>query len=334
MSKNLVSVIITTLDAEKYIGRALNSIVEQNYISIEIIVVDAGSKDSTKEICANYNLVKFYNLKDSSMGEARNYGIKKSKGEYIMFLDADDFYLKNKINFQVNKLKENKSLDFLVNTAYLINNKKDDRIGTKTFTLGKLNLEDFLEGKCYSLGALCLRKEALYRKSILFYEGEKGYFGEDWSFQLRLCYEGLNYEFFKNQLLIIELRNDSFVKWEDEYKRKESALSIIEKFFSNNNSLILEQKLQNIINKYLFKLAISYFINGMYLEGYKTLKRQSNKNNKKNICLKIASYLLPRNLFAYLLKVIWKLSQNKSFTWESPNKDLREWIRINNLFLK
>lgn len=335
MKDKLVSVIISTLNAEKYIERALNSISQQDYSNIEIIVIDAGSKDLTKEICSHYKLVKFFTLKNSSMGEARNYGINLSKGEYLMFLDADDFYLQNKVTFQVNKLMENNSLDFVANTAFLIRNSNEKVIGTKKFTLGKLQLVDFLEGKCYSLGALCIKKKSLKNNSIYFDEGQKGYFGEDWSFQLKLSYYGLNYKYFTNQLIIIDLRDNSFVRWDDEFKRKENTLSIVEKLLiKNNQKFISEKKLKLILNEHLLKLAISYFINSLYSKGYKTLKKISNKKNLRFIIIIISSLILPRIIFVYILKITWKLSQKKSFKWSSPKLNLKKWIIKNNLFLR
>lgn len=333
MIKGLVSVIITSLNAEKYIGRALNSVIEQKYNDIEIIVVDAGSKDKTKKICSYFKIVKFFNLLNSSMGEARNYGIKKSKGEYIMFLDCDDFYCQNKINFQVNKLKQNQSIDFVANTAYIIKDKKKKFIGIKKFTIGKLKLKDFLEGKCYSLGALCIRKEALINNAIFFHEGKAGYFGEDWSFQLKLSIKELKYIFFKNPLLIIDLREDSFTQWENQYKMKETVFNIVNSYLSEFSRVGKYHKnYKLILDKLKFKLSVSYFLNSRSKDATIVLNSQSNKNLKAFI-LKLLAFILPSLIFSYFLKLTWKLTQNKSFTWLKRSKKINKWILINNKFL-
>ena len=152
---------------------------------------------------------------------------------------------------------------------------------------------------------------------------------------MKLSYYGLNYKYFTNQLIIIDLRDNSFVRWDDEFKRKENTLSIVEKLLiKNNQKFISEKKLKLILNEHLLKLAISYFINSLYSKGYKTLKKISNKKNLRFIFIIISSFILPRMLFIYILKIIWKLSQNKSFNWSSPKLNLKKWIIKNNLFLR
>lgn len=84
----LVSIVVTTKNEEENIDRCLQSIKDQTYPNIEIIVVDNGSNDKTKEISRNYTK-KVYN-KGPERSAQRNYGmIDKAKGEYVMFVDAD-----------------------------------------------------------------------------------------------------------------------------------------------------------------------------------------------------------------------------------------------------
>lgn len=91
----MVSVIVPAYNAESYIENCLKSISNQTCRDIEIIVVDDGSKDKTQEICENFakeeERLFVYSLeKNSGVSTARNYGISKAHGEYIMFVDADD----------------------------------------------------------------------------------------------------------------------------------------------------------------------------------------------------------------------------------------------------
>lgn len=92
----LISVIITSYNIEEYIEKAINSVLNQTYKPIELIVVDGGSTDKTKDIIAS--LSKQYNFnwlacKDAFASGSRNVGIFLSKGELIAFLDGDDeFY--------------------------------------------------------------------------------------------------------------------------------------------------------------------------------------------------------------------------------------------------
>ncbi len=88
MSNPLVSVVITTKNEEKHIGNCINSIINQTYENIEIIVVDNDSIDKTKEIAKTYTK-KVYD-KGPERSSQRNFGmIDKAEGEYVMFVDAD-----------------------------------------------------------------------------------------------------------------------------------------------------------------------------------------------------------------------------------------------------
>lgn len=91
------SIILTTYNREKYIRRSIQSVLEQKLTSWELIIIDDGSEDDTKNIICSYKdkRIKYYYQKNSGISTAKNIGIEKSIGEYICFLDSDDEYLPN-----------------------------------------------------------------------------------------------------------------------------------------------------------------------------------------------------------------------------------------------
>lgn len=95
MSFYKVSVVIPAFNAEKYLHRCLCSLVEQTLNDIEIVIVNDGSTDGTKFICekmaAEHDNIKVYSKKNEGQGIARNFGIQQAQGEYIGFVDADDY---------------------------------------------------------------------------------------------------------------------------------------------------------------------------------------------------------------------------------------------------
>lgn len=95
--KPFISIIIPVYNGEKYINRLIDSITNQDYENYEIIIVNDGSTDKTKDILDNINndKIKVYHQKNGGASSARNYGIKKSSGKYILFADSDDFYNEN-----------------------------------------------------------------------------------------------------------------------------------------------------------------------------------------------------------------------------------------------
>lgn len=92
---NLITVIIPLYNAEKYIAQALESVFAQTYKEFELIVVDDGSTDNGRTICEKfadeYKNFYFYTQDNSGVGVARNKGLREASGEFVLFLDADDF---------------------------------------------------------------------------------------------------------------------------------------------------------------------------------------------------------------------------------------------------
>lgn len=91
-----LSIIIPAYNAEKTLERSLKSILEQNSKNIEIVIINDGSTDGTEEIAQKYikknrDIISYYKKENTGVADTRNYGIKKAKGKYIMFLDADDY---------------------------------------------------------------------------------------------------------------------------------------------------------------------------------------------------------------------------------------------------
>lgn len=112
MSKDepLVSIIVPVYNAEKTIGRTINSILSQSYRNIEIIIVDDGSVDNTKEIISKIKDDRLVYVKKNNSGvsASRNLGIDKSNGKYIMFCDADDELSNSAVSVLVSVAKRQK----------------------------------------------------------------------------------------------------------------------------------------------------------------------------------------------------------------------------------
>lgn len=107
---NLVSIIVPLYNAESYIARSLDSVYSQTYQELEIIVVDDGSRDSGPDICKEYasrnGKLHLFIQENRGPGTARNYGLQKAQGEYVFFLDADDYIDTKTLEVTVAALKE------------------------------------------------------------------------------------------------------------------------------------------------------------------------------------------------------------------------------------
>lgn len=103
----LVSVVIPTYNCAPYISEAIESVLNQTYQNIEIIVVDDGSVDHTKKVLKRFiGKIKYYYQDNNGAPAARNAGLKVSSGDYFQLLDADDILLPNKIKFQIETFKK------------------------------------------------------------------------------------------------------------------------------------------------------------------------------------------------------------------------------------
>ena len=110
---NKISIIIPVYNVENYIERCIDSLISQSYINLEIILVDDGSTDKSGEICDRYavvdNRIKVIHIKNSGRGEARNIGLSQANGQYIGFVDSDDWVEKDLYKYLIENIEETKA---------------------------------------------------------------------------------------------------------------------------------------------------------------------------------------------------------------------------------
>lgn len=88
-----VSIIMPVYNKEKYVGRAIESVLKQTFLDWELIIIDDGSTDHSLGICRHYkdSRIKVFHTENCGVSHARNYGLSKAKGEWIWFIDSDDY---------------------------------------------------------------------------------------------------------------------------------------------------------------------------------------------------------------------------------------------------
>ena len=116
-----ISIIVPIYNAEKYIAKCVDSLVNQTKKELEFILINDGSTDNTEEIIKTYKdkRIKYYKNKNQGIGKTRNFGISKSTGKYIMFLDSDDYLSKNACQKMYEKILESNS-DLVVCDFYKV----------------------------------------------------------------------------------------------------------------------------------------------------------------------------------------------------------------------
>ena len=109
-----LSIIIPTYNREEYIKRCLESALNQTYKDIEVIIVDDGSTDNTEKIIKSYKdkRIKYFKNTNHGIGFSRNFGLDKANGDYIFFLDSDDYLDNNMAKTVIDNIKDNDILIF------------------------------------------------------------------------------------------------------------------------------------------------------------------------------------------------------------------------------
>lgn len=184
--KELVSVIIPAFNREKTIVRAIQSVLNQTYPSVEVIIVDDCSSDCTQETVLNHfandSRVMYYKLeKNSGACVARNLGIKQSKGKYIAFLDSDDAFIPTKIEKQIELINTTKTLLCATDFTYIQNN--GEEIYVKTLVNKESIYDDLLYCNLITTGTLLGYRDCFI--DVSFDETLPRY--QDWDLVLRLC---------------------------------------------------------------------------------------------------------------------------------------------------
>ena len=172
----LVSVVLPTYNAQEYIAEAIESILSQHYSPLEIIVIDDGSTDNTKEILADYEDHICYSFQENAgPAAARNAGLKKASGEFIAFSDADDLWPHGKLMHQLKPMLSDAELEIVVGrekVEYLDN-------AREIFHGEELFMDPLV---CQSMPVSLIRKSVFDK---IGYFDENLFYFEDWDWHLR-----------------------------------------------------------------------------------------------------------------------------------------------------
>jgi glycosyltransferase involved in cell wall biosynthesis len=107
VTRDLVTVVIPVYNGERFLGEAIESVLDQDYEPVEIVVVDDGSTDGSSEVAARYDEVTLIRQENQGQAVARNVAIEAGSGEFVALLDADDQMAPGRLSTQISALKDN-----------------------------------------------------------------------------------------------------------------------------------------------------------------------------------------------------------------------------------
>ncbi len=215
--KKEVSVIVPVYNAQTYLTECIESIVRQEQVDCELILVDADSEDESGKICdeyaKKYEQVRVLHRENEGVSAARNAGLEKAEGEYIVFVDSDDYLpdeytLKNMAQFA-----RDCGADIVVGEySRLWNGELLPATSHQAFSKDKRESADFRFKGFFSVGTLSYVWGKMYRRSFLeqWHMTFARYdYAEDKLFNI-LCYiKGANYGFYHNQVYVYRKNDDS-----------------------------------------------------------------------------------------------------------------------------
>lgn len=166
-----VSIIIPVYNAEKYLPRCIQSVLNQTYKNIEIILVDDGTKDNSGIMCDDYathdERIKVIHKENGGLSFARNAGIEIASGEAIFFLDSDDYLSDDCIRKLVNLLQDHLADVSIIQMKYIPENVNEVDLSQDTDEIKVMTAEKAIEESLYQKLYTCCAPAKLYRRSVI-----------------------------------------------------------------------------------------------------------------------------------------------------------------------
>ena len=166
---SLVNIIMTCHNGEKYVKTAVNSILSQTYKNWQLIFFNNSSNDKSLEIVQSFQdprIKCFTSNRLLNLGQVRKKAIECCNGEYICFLDVDDYWVDNKLEKQLLKFKENNYIDLIYTNYYLLNEKIETKKNKKLYKgiCPKELLESYIDGNPLTAWLTVMVKAACIKK--------------------------------------------------------------------------------------------------------------------------------------------------------------------------
>lgn len=305
-----VSVIIPVFNEEEYISTALDSVINQNFDSFEVIIVDDGSTDNTLKIIED----KFSNLdishkiihqENSGVSSARNRGIDGACGEYIVFVDGDDYIL-------TGHLSELYNPDYDFNLIQMVKKQGNELTNPHYYDVGEMKTEDFikleLEMKIpFNFVQLSYKRDIIVKNNLKFREDVS--YGEDTDFALKALSLGEKIGF-TNEITYYYLQHEESLISTSKLKRFDyiPVLEDLAVFFENHN----QNDLASLIHTSRIPKAIFGNMNYFFYNDY-DFDEVMNKMKELDLFTKLAKFegdkkfALKIRLFLFNPKLYYKM---------------------------
>lgn len=305
-----VSIIVPVYGVEKYIDKCLDSLVKQSLKEIEVIVVNDGTKDNSQKIIDKYvkkypDKIKSYIKENGGQGSARNYGLKKATGEYIGYVDSDDFVEKDMYKKLYNKAKEN-NYDIVVCGNYNVSEDYQNKNIDTFINNYNTDLENIFFGKM-AVWSKIYKRDILIKNKLEF--KEKVWY-EDVAFTLKAIMNSNTFAFIDEPLYDYLIREGSIMN----NSNVQRNLEILDAF-NDILSYIKHNKKEEYFSKIEF-LAIDH----IYISAIvRVLKAEGDDKVKRETINKLIDYMNTNFPDYKNNKYINTLSKNRKIIYKLIN---------------
>lgn len=324
MDTPLVTIIVPVYNSEKYLEQCIQNLLNQTYHNLQIILVNDGSTDHSLDICKRITdkRVEVYTKQNGGASSARNFGLAHRKGEYVLFVDSDDYLKNNAVETLVSTAVSNhadcvyyEADNVAENTSIKV--KKDGLSHAVQYPItdGNSLIELILEQKNYhAVPFLYFAKSCLYDKGLCF---EEGIMFEDelFSFELlRMCGKVVC---LKQKLYFRNVRSGSVMTSSGKEEFRFHSITVV---FERLLEQFAKSKDDKALNMYLSRISM------LWLDYYRQLSKQSrDKFSDKYSCLR--SQILQNNGFGNKELMVRCHGEKLWMAYIAPNRMMKKLKR-------
>lgn len=305
----LFSVVVPIYNVEQYLERCIESIINQTYKNIEILLVNDGSKDNSYKIIEKYEKIdtriKTINKENGGLSDARNFGINASTGEYIVLLDSDDYIEINSIELFYKSIKNEKP-DILVNKVNVLNGDVKSKIAHRIQPGIVFTGQEFLKQSLSTGGFSMVAVRNIYKKEFLTQnklEFKKGILHEDEEFTPRAMLSGKSVIgtdiYFYNYII----RENSITTTKNKDKNAVDMIQTLKELEIIYNKIDDAQLKAMLMNDLVAKYLNTFQVCMLYKPKYKHLIDKDfikNKATTRKNKLKVVLFLFSKNLYYFV----------------------------------
>ncbi len=212
----LISIIVPVYNVEKYLEYCINSIISQTYNNLEILLIDDGSTDQSSAMCDKWmgtdKRIKVIHKENGGLSDARNTGLKMAKGDYIAFIDSDDWIEKYYIEYLYRAVNETGAEISACEIRTVIDGQKTEKLNNEVMSQVKCTTEEALTTVLKGNGFRAIACNKLYKADLLREEKFKvGILHEDEFFTYRIIGKAKTLSYVKNPLYNYRQREGSIM---------------------------------------------------------------------------------------------------------------------------